>query len=236
MKKTILLSTMALLSGSLFAADSSPKDDLKAAAKKLGDNYSWKGNVENAGGGGFGAGPSEGKTAGGTTWLSMTRRDTTSEAVLMGSKGVLKTQDGWQSLADAAKDDGGGGFNPTRFLALRLQTYKLPAAEAADLADKAKELKKDGDVISGDLTAEGAKSLLAFRPPGGGEGPEVSNSKGSVKFWVKDGALTKYQFNVQGTVSFGGNDRDVNRTTTIEIKDVGTTKVEVPEDAKKKLS
>jgi len=232
----MLRCTTALLAGSLFAADSSPKDDLKAAAKKLGDNYSWKGSVENAGGGGFGAGPSEGKTAGSTTWLSMTHRDTTTEAVLIGSKDALKTQDGWQSLADAAKDDGGGGFNPTRFLALRLQNYKAPAAEATDLADKAKELKKDGDVISSDLTADGAKSLLAFRLPGGGGGPEVSNSKGSVKFWVKDGQLTKYQFNVQGTVSFGGNDREVNRTTTVEIKDVGTTKVEVPEDAKKKLS
>ena len=236
MKRTILLCTSALLAGSLFAADSSPKDDLKAAAKKLGDNYSWKGSVENAAGGGFGAGPSEGKTAGGTTWLSMTRRDTTTEAVLMGSKGAVKTQDGWQSLTDAAKDDGGGGFNPTRFLALRLQNYKTPAAEAADLADKAKELKKDGDVISSDLTADGAKSLLTFRLPGGGDGPEVSNPKGSVKFWVKDGQITKYQFKVQGTVSFGGNDREVDRTTTVEIKDVGTTKVEVSEDAKKKLS
>jgi hypothetical protein len=236
MKKHVLFCTTALLAGSLFAADSSPKDDLKAAAKKLGDNYSWKSSVENAGGGGFGGGPTDGKTASGTTWLSMTRRDTTTEAVLMTSKGALKTQDGWQSLADAAKDDGGGGFNPTRFLALRLQTFKAPAAEAADLADKAKELKKDGDVYSSDLTEAGAKGLLAFRPPSGGDGPEVSNAKGSMKLWVKDGQLTKYQFTVQGTVSFGGNDREVNRTTTVEIKDVGTTKVEVPEDAKKKLS
>jgi len=195
-----------------------------------------KGNVENAGGGGFGAGPFEGKTDAGTTWLSITRRDTTSQALLAGGKGALKTGEDWQSLADAAKDDGGGGFNPTRFLAMRLQNYKTPAAEAADLADKAKDLKRDGDVISGDLTTEGAKSFLSFRMPGGGDGPEVSNSKGSVKFWVKEGALTKYEFNVQGTISFGGNDRDVNRTTTVDIKDAGKTKVEVPEEAKKKLS
>ena len=41
---------------------------------------------------------------------------------------------------------------------------------------------------------------------------------------------------VQGKVSFNGNDRDVDRTTTVEIKDVGTTKVELPEGAKNKLS
>jgi hypothetical protein len=41
---------------------------------------------------------------------------------------------------------------------------------------------------------------------------------------------------VQGKVSFGGNDRKVDRTTTIEIKDIGSTKVQVPEEAKGKLS
>jgi len=86
------------------------------------------------------------------------------------------------------------------------------------------------------LTEEGAKSLLTFGPPRGGNAPEISGAKGSVKFWVKDGALSKIQFNVQGKLSFNGNDRDVDRTTTVEIKDVGSTKVDVPEDAKKKLS
>jgi hypothetical protein len=38
---------------------------------------------------------------------------------------------------------------------------------------------------------------------------------------------------VRGTINFGGNDVEVDRTTTIEIKDVGKTKVEVPEAAKK---
>jgi hypothetical protein len=41
---------------------------------------------------------------------------------------------------------------------------------------------------------------------------------------------------VNGKVNFNGNERDVERTMTTEIKDVGSTKVEVPEDAKKKRS
>ena len=69
-----------------------------------------------------------------------------------------------------------------------------------------------------------------------GDGPAVSNPKGSVKFWIKDGALTKYEFKVQGKVTFNNNDMDVDRTTTTEVKDIGTTKVTVPEEAKKKLS
>ena len=57
-----------------------------------------------------------------------------------------------------------------------------------------------------------------------------------MKFWIKDGVLSKYEYKVQGKVSFNGNDRDVDRTTTTEIKDIGTTKVEVSDEAKKKLS
>ncbi len=64
----------------------------------------------------------------------------------------------------------------------------------------------------------------------------VSDAKGSVKFWVKDGALTKYEFKLKGSIKFGDNDFPVDRTATVEIKDVGTTKVEVPDAAKKKLS
>jgi hypothetical protein len=67
----------------------------------------------------------------------------------------------------------------------------------------------------------------------GGDGPAVSNAKGSVKFWIKDGDLVKYEFKVQGTIRFNETDVDIDRTTTVEIKDVGKTKVDVPEEAKK---
>ena len=91
-------------------------------------------------------------------------------------------------------------------------------------------------VYSSDLTEEAAKQLLSFGRPGGGGGPEISNAKGSARFWVKDGVVSKFDFKVQGKVSFNGTDRDVDRTTTVEIKDVGTTKVTVPDEAAKKAS
>ena len=40
----------------------------------------------------------------------------------------------------------------------------------------------------------------------------------------------------RGTVRFGDNDRDLDGTTTVEIKDIGTTKIEIPDAANKKLS
>src|SRR5262249_9041651 len=47
MKTKVLFSLALLAAGSLLAADSSPKDDVIAAAKKLAekDNYSWKTTV-----------------------------------------------------------------------------------------------------------------------------------------------------------------------------------------------
>jgi hypothetical protein len=120
-------------------------------------------------------------------------------------------------------------------MARRIQNFKAPAVQAQELAGKVKELKQDGDAYSGELSEDGAKSLLMFGGRGGGNGPEVSGAKASVKFWVKDGLLAKYETKVKGTVSFGGNDRDVDRTTTIEIKDIGSTKIAVPEEAQKKL-
>ncbi len=226
-----------MLAGSVLAADSA--SDVKAAAKKLADkgNYSWKSVSESAGGGGFRV-ESDGKFDAGTTALSWTFGDNTVEAVLKGDKGAVKTDEGWKSLSEAAEAAGDGGQgNPGRFLARRLQTYKAPAAEAEELAGKVKELKKDGDVHSGELTTAAVKELLSrFGRRPGADAPEIADPKGSVKFWTKDGVLSKYEYNLQGKVTFNDNEREVNRTTTIEIKDAGSTKVNVPEEAKKKLS
>ena len=233
MKRHMTIGTLALLAGSLLAADTGPKDEVTAAAKKLADkdNYAWKQTTENAGGGGFGGGASEGKTEkDGYTWLSLTMRDNTVEALKKGDKGAIKTQDGWKSISEATSGDPGSGT----FIARRMQSFKAPAAQAQDLAGAVKELKKDGDVYSGDFTEEGAKSQLTFGGRGGNV--EISGAKGSVKFWVKDGMLSKYEIKVQGKVTYNGNDRDIDRTTTVEIKDIGATKIQVPAEAKPKLS
>jgi hypothetical protein len=237
MKKVILFTSATVaITASLMAADSSSKDDVTAAAKKLGDaaNYSWHTTVTVPEGARFRPGPTDGKTEkDGYTHVTMRFGDNTTEAVLKGEKAAATNPEGeWQSLSDLDNAEG-----PARFLGAMLRNFKAPSAQAIELASSSKELKKDGDAYSGDLTEEGAKKLLTFRPRrGGGDAPSVKDAKGSVKFWVKDGALSKYEFNVKGTVDFNGNEIEQDRTTTVEIKDVGTTKIEVPDAAKKKLS
>jgi hypothetical protein len=234
MKTNVLLIVMALLAQSVLAADA-PKDEVASAAKKLGDkaNYSWKTTVEVPEGSQFRPGPSGGKTQkDGLTIVSWTFNDNTTEAVIKGDKAAINTDDGWQSLTELEGSEGRG-----RFFVFFVRAFRAPAVQAAELASATKELKKDGDAYSGELTEEGAKALLSFRRRGADatDGPTVSDAKGSVKFWLKDGALVKYEFKVKGTRSFNGNDMEIDRTTTVEIKEVGTTKLDVPDEAKKKL-
>lgn len=245
MKRNILFGTIALLAGSLLAADSGPKDDVIAAAKKLGDasNYSWKSTQDFGPNSQFQPGPTMGKTEkDGITWMSSEFGDNTMEAAKKGSKVAVKSDEGWQTSEEAAGGGGGGGggFRRGGFLARRMETMKLPAQEAQDLANATKELKKDGDVVSGDLTEDGAKDLLTFRGfgrRGGGQAPAPKNAKGTVKFWLKDGQLSKYETHVTGTTQgFNGDEMERDITTTVEINNVGSTKIDLPDDAKKKLS
>jgi hypothetical protein len=231
MKRIALLSALILLTAVARAAD--PKEEVVAAAKKLGEqpNYSYKQTAE---GGQFRNGPSEGRVdKDGTVFVSMSGRDNAMiEAVVKGDKGAMTNQDGeWQSLSEIEAQTEGFG----RFRAGMIRNLKAPAKQAEELANDAKELKKDGDTISGDLTPEGAKKLMSF---GGRGGPqfEIKNPTASVKFWVKDGMISKYQYHTKGTVNFNNEDRDIDRTTTVEVNKIGETKVNIPEAAKKKLS
>ena len=204
------------------------KDRIEGAAKKI------KGDIKE--GVGKATGDAKLQTEGkadkeGTVYLTMTFGDNMTEAVVNGQKATYTNQDGdWQLAEENAEGRG-------RFMGAMLRNFKAPAAQAQELAAAVKELKKEGDVYSGELTEEGAKTLMSLRGRRtGGEAPDIKGAKGSAKFWVKDGVLSKYEHSVKGQMNFNGNDIDVDRVTTTEVKDVGSTKVVVPEAAKKKLS
>jgi hypothetical protein len=234
MKKRILSGLAALIASSLMAADSTPKELVTAAAKKLGaqTNYTWTATVVVPDDAPFKPGPTQGKAEKeGFVVLSLSIFDNQVQAVLKGKKGAATTEDGsWKTTEELEQQEG-----PGRFMGILLRVIKRPTDEAAELASFANDLKKDGDAYVSDLTEEGAKTLQTFKMPGG-DSMSVTEAKGSAKFWVKDGALTKYEFKLKGKMKFGDNEFPNDRTTTVEIKDVNNTKVEVPEAARKKLS
>jgi hypothetical protein len=158
---------------------------------------------------------------------------------------------------------GGGGPNAARMVANMIRNYQPPAAQAMNLAGKAQDLKKTDDGgYTGTLSADDAKALMQRRVgrgmgtgrggggggggaaaggggAGGGAGgpPDVKDPKATVTFWTDNaGQLSKFQFNVQGKMTTrDGQEREINRTTTVQFKDVGTTKIDVPAEAKAKM-
>jgi hypothetical protein len=228
----ITFSALTMITASVWSAE--PKEEVKAAAKKLGqtDNYSWSAKPKSEGdSAAAGPGPTEGSTEkDGYTFVSFSVGNADVELAFKGEKGAIKREEEWKGTDELTGSDA--------WIGKRLKAFKAPAAEADDLVDKVSEFKKsDEGVISGDLTDAGIKELFSrIRRREGGDPPE--GAKGWAKFWTKGGVLTKYQYNVQGTLKVGAEKREVefNRTMTVEIKDVGTTTVKVPPDAKKKLS
>jgi hypothetical protein len=235
MKKQILFGLPLVLAGSILAAEPSPKEAVIAAAKKLGEtaNYAWKTVVVVPEDAQFKPGPTDGKTEkDGFTCFAMSFFDNKLQVATKGEQRAVTDQEGnWKLVTEIESEEG-----PGRFLAMIARNLKTPAKEAAEIASYAKNLKTEGDVYASDLTEEGAKALQTFGVRGGNSGPTVSDATGSAKFWLKEGALIKYEFKLKGLIKFGDNEFPNERTTTVEIKEVGSTKVEVPEAAKKKLS
>jgi len=232
MKKNMLFGALALLAGSLFAADSSPKDDVIAAAQKLDATagYSWHTTVVVPEDSQFKPGPTEGKIEkGGATYVKMSFGGIITEILMQGGKTAVTDPDGdWQSLTNMENDGKGpDSQGPTRFIVGMVHNFKVPVAQATNLVVSLKGLKQDGDVYSGDLTDAGAKAQFRFGT--------VANPTGSARFWIKDGLLSKFEYKVQGKVTFNGNEVGLDRDTTVEITDIGTTKVAVPDEARKVL-
>jgi len=215
-----------LITPALFAADASPKETVLAAAAKLAaaPNYGWKAVVTVPESARFRPGPTEGKTEkDGFTHVTWQFGDNTSEAVIKGEKAALTNRDGdWQSVSELENAEG-----PGRFLAMRARGTKPPAATIPDLVKGVAELTMKDDAYVGDLSAESVREQFRFGEP--------KDPKGSVKFWIKDGMLAKYEVKLSAMMEFNGEEFDASRTTTTEIKDVGKTKVEVSAAAADKL-
>ena len=231
MKMNVLFGSAIVFLTPLFAAQAGPAENVTAAAQKLGSesSYSWHSTTVVPPDSQYHPAPTDGKIAGGVTYVKMNFRGNDSEIYLKGTNAVLTDPDGgWQTLAEASQDDQG----PGRFMTMMVRNFRPPAKQAADLVADCKDLTLTNGAYSSELTADGAKKLLSFRR--GGQA-NVSNPSGTATFWIANGELTKFETHVKGTVNFNGNDNDVDRDTTVEIKDVGTTKIDVPDDVAKKM-
>jgi hypothetical protein len=251
MKRVITLAILAFGLSALGVAGA-PKDDVTAASTALGKaaNYTWRILQY------FGTNSqyqTDGKTEkDGFTVASMNIMSNTFGFVRKGTNYVIQTPDnGWQTVAESrqtSRGSSGSGDRGPGMIVPTAATLELPAVEVTNLIASATDWKVEGDKITGALTEASAKWILGDRgrgsgwasaprgTGGGGLQPSVSNAKGTVTFCVKEGLLTKYETHVTGSMDYGlGKQTGVDRTKTVTIKDIGTTEVMVPDDAKKKL-
>ena len=235
MKTKVLFTLLAMAAGSLLAAESGPKGEIIAAAKKLAQQgYSWKTALET---GNF-SNTSEGKAdKDGMVQLTMTFNDNTTQAFLKDKKGAIKLQDqDWQSLEEMNSADN-SQRGPGRFMGRMLKRLQVPCGPSRghrrqDQGDHQRRrcLYRRPDRSRGQVPAR-LRRRATRRHSAGSLGRQ-----GLGQDSLKDGLLSKYELRLQGTMSFNGEDREMNRTTTVEIRDVGKTTLDVPADAKKKLS
>ena len=227
------------------------KADLTAAAKKLAEakTYSWT-SVVDLEGVPFKPGPTTGKVVkDGYLWVSSEMMGNTSEAYLHGTNGIVKVDGEWKTEAELPKpgEDGrppggaGPGGGRGRFAGMgarRLLQTKAPHEAALMYIDKIKDLKSTDGTISGQLPDEIVRELASFgrRGRGGDPGAGPSNAKGWIKVKLTDGQITKTILEIESEMRTpDGGTQTVNAITTTEIKDVGTTKLEVPDAVKSKL-
>ena len=234
MKTFLFFLSIGMLAHTGRAADGLQK--VTDAAKQVGSkpNYSWATMTREGDGSPGTLGPIQGKAEkNGVTFLEFVVGGVPVEVCMKDKKGAAKALEGWQTFDEIARTSG------TAAAVVRyLRVYKAPVAESAELASNTKDLKEAEGVFSGELKEDVVKELLLFgvRRREGEEPPKTSDAKGAIKFWVKDGALTKYEINVQGKVSNGDRENEIHRTTTVQIKDAGTTKIDVPPEALEKMS
>lgn len=102
------------------------------------------------------------------------------------------------------------------------------------------EVKLRDGTYSGELTPEGARDLGSpgrGRRPGQGRGQGELTFAGSVKISVdSDGVVVKLEISTKASGKIRDREIDAKTTRTYEISEVGSAKVEIPEEAAKLFS
>lgn len=152
---------------------------------------------------------------------------------------------GGRGMGGGGGGRGGGGFPPPvddrgeasgRTFSNVQKTLSRPHEEIAVIIAGGSELKAEGEVVSGRLSETSAKLLLVHE----GQRDRVPlQAGGTFRLWVRGGALVKYETRLEGVLrvddAAGRREVRVNETSTTTLSEVGTARVEVPAEVRKRL-
>jgi hypothetical protein len=129
---------------------------------------------------------------------------------------------------------------------MSISRITAPHENLGGIDDKVQDVRKSMDggqvVYSATLTESGARAFGGFGMPRGrrsggmGGGDDAPETKGTIRVTVgKDGTIETIVVHTETKMSFGERTMDMKRTTTYTVSDVGATKVDVPDEARKML-
>ena len=231
----------------LARADADAKSVISDAVARLADapNYRWTTTVA-AGepgplsrGGGVTAGQTE---KGGFTRVAMPGPGRP-EFVTRGGKTAILLDGNWQPVSAVQAARGGGPPGPPGGLDPRMiADFRLPPDRASELIDKASAFHREGNTVTAALSPDVAAKLLDAdgpprrgRPPGRGRDAfdaPIKDPRGSVTFRVDGGVLKEFTLSLAGSRKIRDNEIKLDRSTSTKISEVGTAKIELPEDAR----
>ncbi len=146
---------------------------------------------------------------------------------------VFQTNDGWKTGPELPP------LGPRRRGTTGGSDYWIsitpPHEELEIIVGSYTEMHVDGDAIVGNLSDDGARQLL-----GSPKAPAV-RATGSFKIWIANGVLLRYVTDLAGSILIGppGEEKEsppTRRLLLIEFKEVGRTNLDLPEEARRKLS
>ena len=214
--RQILLAAMVSLA-TVASAQADPKSDVATAIMNLASssNYSWSRSIPRAGE------IEQGKTRrDGLVYLRQGSNRFTYEEYFQGNKFVENFGHGWKGLTGPI----------AQFRLAQLKEYNTPAAQAQELADQTTSFQKTNEGYTGTLSEQIATHYLNLDR---GKGIQVSGASGSVTFAITNGVLSRLDYHVLAIAGAHGVVRNVDRIMKIQIKDVGTTQIELPADVQK---
>lgn len=237
MSKTLLALPLCLVAVCLFAVkcradeprlpvDETIAKKLTRAIERLAQQKSYRWTTESAVPKEvrFRPGPVTGVTVrGGVTHVTRSFGPRSMQVVIEDNKAAVTSRDGrWETVSLSDQGYGSGGF-----AASMARDTQTPVAEANELVSTLTSLDEEGDVLIGILPADAAAAHLTMRRGN----DSVRDATGTVRFSINDGLLTSYVLRVEGRLVDDGQTRKTWQQITVEVKDVGTAKLELPDGA-----
>lgn len=207
-------------------------DELTDAINALAsqDNYQWSTSIEGGDNRRVPRSTINGSTQNdGLTHAIVNSRRRDTHVVIQGDVASVTDRDGrWETVS--LLDE---GFRSNGFASTTAKRIRIPHIHAQQLAQHVNNPLTKDQQVSGELdTAFVTQQMQSL----GREGDTLRDPKGQIRFWIDDGVLQKYEYQLTGSFENGSRQRTVSLKTTVDISNVGNAKLELPRGAKDALA